>query len=204
MEGGMQYTLDFQNQWGHRQLVRKGGERSPLERELRIAKQDQYGNIVYDPNMVVPETYDFVVSTVTGNIIPNLSSGLSTYTAEKYLPENFKEKQERLWKLKNVATYYKETISLTYPKEMELHPDPDDENHFGIRPVENVDVQPAKFRQCNSYGDISDNSRKRSVTYHKIPSAPELKKLWLQRITREESFRELRHKLNIQNGTATY
>lgn len=71
----MNYTLDFQNLWGHRQLVRKGGERSPLERELRIAKQDQYGNIVYDPNMVVPETYDFVVSTVTGNIIPNLSSG---------------------------------------------------------------------------------------------------------------------------------
>ena len=77
------------------------------------------------------------------------TTGLSTYTAEKYLPENFKEKQERLWKLKNVATYYKETISLTYPKEMELHPDPDDENHFGIRPVENVDVQPAKFRQVS-------------------------------------------------------
>ena len=78
------------------------------------------------------------------------TTGLSTYTAEKYLPENFKEKQERLWKLKNVATYYKETISLTYPKEMELHPDPDDENHFGIRPVENVDVQPAKFRQVST------------------------------------------------------
>lgn len=78
------------------------------------------------------------------------TTGLSTYTAEKYLPENFKEKQERLWKLKNVATYYKETISLTYPKEMELHPDPDDENHFGIRPVESVDVQPAKFRQVST------------------------------------------------------
>ena len=78
------------------------------------------------------------------------TTGLSTYTAEKYLPENFKEKQERLWKLKNVATYYNETISLTYPKEMELHPDPDDENHFGIRPVENVDVQPAKFRQVST------------------------------------------------------
>ena len=77
------------------------------------------------------------------------TTGLSTYTAEKYLPENFKEKQERLWKLKNEATYYKETIRLTYPKEMELHPDPDDENHFGIRPVENVDVQPAKFRQVS-------------------------------------------------------
>ena len=33
---------------------------------------------------------------------------------------------------------------------MELHPDPDDENHFGIRPVENVDVQPAKFRQVST------------------------------------------------------
>ena len=39
---------------------------------------------------------------------------------------------------------------------------------------------------CNSYGDIFDNSRKRNVTYHKMPSAPELKKLWLQRIRREE------------------
>ncbi|XP_067031092.1 uncharacterized protein [Acropora muricata] len=173
MEGGMQYTLDFQNQWGHRQLVRKGGERSPLERELRIAKQDQYGNIVYDPNMVVPETYDFVVSTVTGNIIPNLSSGLSTYTAKEYLPENLKEKEGQLWKLKNATTYYKETISLTYPKEMELHPDPNNENHFGIRPVEDVDVEPAKFRQMlrclpwlkmYSYEDLKKIKSERELT----------------------------------------
>lgn len=143
----MNYTLDFQNQWGHGQLVRKGGEHSPLERELRIAKQDQYGNIVCDPNMVVPETYDFVVSTGTGNIIPNLSSGLSTYTDERHLPENFKEKTEGLWKLKNVTTYGEERIRLMCPKEMELCPDPEDRNHFGIRPVENVDVEPAKFRQ---------------------------------------------------------
>ena len=33
---------------------------------------------------------------------------------------------------------------------------------------------------------IFDNSHKRNVTYHKIPSVPELKKLWLQRIRREE------------------
>ena len=34
---------------------------------------------------------------------------------------------------------------------------------------------------------IFDNSHKRNVTYHKIPSVPELKKLWLQRIRREET-----------------
>ena len=83
-----------------------------------------------------------------GHLISTI--GLSTYTAEKYLPENFKEEQERLWELKNAATYYKETISVTYPKEMELHPDPNNENHFGIRPVENVDVEPAKFRQVST------------------------------------------------------
>lgn len=83
-----------------------------------------------------------------GHLISTI--GLSTYTAERYLPKEFKEKQERLWKLKNVTSYYKEKISLTYPKEMELHPDPNDENHFGIRPVENVDVEPAKFRQVST------------------------------------------------------
>ena len=34
---------------------------------------------------------------------------------------------------------------------------------------------------------IFDNSHKRNVTYHKIPSVPELKKLWLQWIRREET-----------------
>ena len=33
---------------------------------------------------------------------------------------------------------------------------------------------------CNSYGDLFDNSCKKNVTYHKIPSAPELK-TWIQR-----------------------
>ena len=42
-----------------------------------------------------------------------------------------------------------------------------------------------RWRLCNSYGDIFDNSRNRNVIYHKIPSAPELKKLWLQRIRSE-------------------
>ena len=40
-----------------------------------------------------------------------------------------------------------------YPKEMELCPDPEDRNHFGIRPVENVDVEPAKFRQVRTVKD---------------------------------------------------
>ena len=39
---------------------------------------------------------------------------------------------------------------------------------------------------CNSYGDIFDNSRKRNLTYHKIPNAPELKKLWFQQKRTEE------------------
>ena len=83
-----------------------------------------------------------------GHLISTI--GLSTYTAKEYLPENLKEKEGQLWKLKNATTYYKETISLTYPKEMELHPDPNNENHFGIRPVEDVDVEPAKFRQVST------------------------------------------------------
>ena len=39
---------------------------------------------------------------------------------------------------------------------------------------------------CVIWMGIFDNSHKRNVTYHKIPSVPELKKLWFQRIRREE------------------
>ena len=68
----MNYTLNFQNPWEHQELLRHGGQLSPLERELRIV---QHGNIDYDQNGDEdPPTYDFVVNQ-DGNIIPNLSNG---------------------------------------------------------------------------------------------------------------------------------
>lgn len=45
-----------------------------------------------------------------------------------------------------MTNYKKKKIRLTFPEEMELKLDPQDVNHFGIRPVKN-DVEPAKFRQ---------------------------------------------------------
>ena len=71
----MNYTLNFQNRWEHEKLLRHGGQLSPLERELRIVKGDQYTNIDYDQNddEDLP-TYDFVVNK-DGDIIPNLSDG---------------------------------------------------------------------------------------------------------------------------------
>ena len=71
----MDYTLNFQNDWEHPQLVRHGGQLSPLERELRIIEKDQYENIFYGrSDDEDPPAYDFVVNQA-GNIIPNLSDG---------------------------------------------------------------------------------------------------------------------------------
>lgn len=71
----MNYILKFQTHWEHPQLVRCGGQHSPLERELRIVENDQYGNMDYDrSDDEDPPTYDFVVNQA-GYIIPNLSDG---------------------------------------------------------------------------------------------------------------------------------
>lgn len=149
----MNYILKFQTHWEHPQLVRYGGQHSPLERELRIVENDQYGNMDYDRSDDEDRpTYDFVVNQA-GYIIPNLSDGLSTYTEERFFPENFTIEKERMWKLENVTTYEEPppiglmNYDLMYPDEMELKRDPRDQNHFGIKPARDVYVKPPKFRQ---------------------------------------------------------
>lgn len=76
------------------------------------------------------------------------TTGFSTYTAVKKFPEGFRINPEQLWKLQKMTSYDKMHITQMYPKEVEFNEI--NENHFGIRPVENVDVQPAKFRQVST------------------------------------------------------
>lgn len=75
MKRVLNYTLNFQNQWKHLQLARRGGERSPLETELRIVRLDQYENVMSLRSTEVPALYDFVVDDMTGNILPNCGTG---------------------------------------------------------------------------------------------------------------------------------
>lgn len=70
----MAYTLNFQNQWEPAQLIRRGGERDPLERELRTVRVDQYENALLQRERRRRRVYDFLVN-MDGYIIPSLSSG---------------------------------------------------------------------------------------------------------------------------------
>ena len=71
----MNYTLNFQNEWGDRELARRGGELGPLETALRIEFGDEYGKVMSDPSRENPPMYDFLVHHTTGNILPNFSTG---------------------------------------------------------------------------------------------------------------------------------
>lgn len=75
MKRVVKYTLNFQNQWKHLQLARRGGEHSALERELRIARTDQYENVMSHTSTEVTEVYDFLVNDMTGNILPDCGTG---------------------------------------------------------------------------------------------------------------------------------
>lgn len=165
----MNFTLDFQNEWEPPRLVRRGGQHSPLEGKLDTVEEAQYEKMYHDGSDDEQKSkFDFVLDQA-GNIIPNISTGLSTYTDEIYLPDNFQKEPERLWKLENETTYRGDRINLTYPKEIELHPDPNNNKHFGIKPVENVLMKPAKFRQMlrclpwvkiYTYGDVKKAKEK--------------------------------------------
>lgn len=75
MKRVLKYTLNFQKQWKHLQLARRGGEHSPLETELRIVRLDQYENVMSHRSTEVVTVYDFVVDDMTGNILPNYGTG---------------------------------------------------------------------------------------------------------------------------------
>ena len=68
------FNLSFQQVLGTNQLVRKGGEHDPLERELRTVNVDQYGEVVVDEGKKIPKNYDFCLD-VNGDIIPKWSTG---------------------------------------------------------------------------------------------------------------------------------
>ena len=75
MKRVVKYTLNFQNQWKHLQLARRGGEHSPLETKLRIARLDQYESVMSHTSTEVAAVYDFVVDDMTGKILPNCGTG---------------------------------------------------------------------------------------------------------------------------------
>ena len=71
----MNFTLHFNNTWEQPQLVRSGGEHSPLEMDLRTVTLSQYLNDKSSTDRDNPRHYDFVVDDETGNIVPHLSTG---------------------------------------------------------------------------------------------------------------------------------
>ncbi|XP_067028893.1 uncharacterized protein [Acropora muricata] len=149
----MNYTLNFQKQLGDRELVRRGGELGPLETLLRIEFDDELGDVMSDASREDPPLYDFLVHRETGCIIPNCSTGLSTYifTDKDHLNPEFQQTPPQLlWKLKYNTSYRirgmgRRNYRLNCPEEMEIHRDPEDQDHFCIRPVN--PVRPEIFRQ---------------------------------------------------------
>lgn len=163
------FTLHFKEPLIPQQLLRSGGQHEPLERELRTESEDQYEEAMSDPSKKVSYSYDFCVHHMTGNIIPTLSTGLSTYTDEREFSSDYEKALERLWKLDQKTNYYETQITQTYPLEMEVHPDKNNKNHFGIRPAEYVILKPEKFRQMlrclpwvkiYTYGDVKKAKEK--------------------------------------------
>ena len=71
----MNYSLNFQNEWGDRELARRGGELGPLETLLRVEFGDEYENAMFGQRREDRPTYDFLVDPTTGNILPNISNG---------------------------------------------------------------------------------------------------------------------------------
>lgn len=138
-----EFSLEFQKPLEPLQLVRHGRKKGPLGRSLRTVKVDQHGKAMDDKSTNVPPRSDFCVDYKTGNIIPSLSTGFSTYTAVKKFPEGFRINPEQLWKLQKMTSYDKMHITQMYPKEVEFNEI--NENHFGIRPVDSV--KPETFRQ---------------------------------------------------------
>lgn len=131
----MSYTLSFREQWPPEQLVRKGGEHDPLERELRTVNVDQYGEVVVDEGKKIPKDYDFCLD-VNGDIIPEWSTGFSTFTHKKHLPKLLQGRPERLWRIEC-------GVMQMYPTEMQLKSKKG--HHYGINPT--ASVTPETFRR---------------------------------------------------------
>lgn len=149
----MNYTLNFQNEWGDRELARRGGELGPLETVLRIEFDDDLGDVMSDASREDPPLFDFLVDRKTGCIIPNRSTGLSTYIftdKDNLHPEFQHTSPQQLWKLKYNTSYRirgmgRRNYKLKCPEEMEIRADPKKKGHFCIRPVN--PVKPEIFRQ---------------------------------------------------------
>ena len=69
------FTLHFEQMLEPQELVRSGRRNDPLRRKLRTALENEYGNVMANPNGVVPRIFDFLVDHTTGNIILDRSSG---------------------------------------------------------------------------------------------------------------------------------
>lgn len=153
----MNYTLSFQQQWPPQQLVRSGGEHDPLERKLRTVTADQYKSAVVNPGKKTLKIYDFRLD-VNGDIMPQWSTGLSTFTEIAYLPIHFQQKKERLWRIEC-------GVMQMHPAEMQLISKAHDPCHYGINPTESV--APEAFRRML-----------RCLPWVKVYSFEELRKIY--------------------------
>lgn len=138
------FTLSFQQVLGTNQLVRHGRSIDPLGKRLRTVTQEQYEFRMAHPNAnaPVPKVWDFRLNP-QGMIVPELSTGLSTFTSVANFPQGFQKTPKRLWKLQSMTSYGEIQIAQLYPNE--IHFNAINMNHFGIRPVN--PVRPETFRQ---------------------------------------------------------
>lgn len=161
----MNYTLSFQQQWPPQQLVRSGGEHDPLRRELRTVTVAQYKNAMVNQGKKTPKKYDFCID-MNGDIIPELSTGFSTFTDSAFLPEPLKSKPERLWRIEC-------GVMQMYPAEMQLKSKKEHDSchyginscHYGINPT--ASVTPETFRRML-----------RCLPWVKVYSFEELRKIY--------------------------
>ena len=70
------FTLQFKQEWSPQQLIRRGGNKDPLEESLRTASINQYDDVMLNPRKKTPKYYDFLVDD-HGYILPAMSSGKS-------------------------------------------------------------------------------------------------------------------------------
>ncbi|XP_068684517.1 uncharacterized protein [Montipora foliosa] len=140
------FPLHFDQQWSPQQLIRRGGKKDPVEQFLKTAQSNQYDNVMSNPREKPPKRYDFLVDE-HGFILPEISSGFSTFTNEDFLPECFRVQRDRLWKLSKTVIIDKEgnAEQVFYPGEMQLVPNNRLEHHQCIKPRQRV--RPEKFRQ---------------------------------------------------------
>lgn len=121
------------------QLVRRGGDKDPLDVNIRIQNEEQYENAIRNDGPVPPRVQFHLIG---GFIIPELSDGLGFCADFERLPLHDQQNPERLWKLQRDTTH---NYTQMYPEEIKIALKNAYNGHYLIRPAEPVRLE--TFRQ---------------------------------------------------------